>query len=82
MIEAWNDLISGEKQGSVRCLVRTITAVENRAPGCMEAMKLIHPDRKPARVIGITGPPGSEKINLTDRIPKRQRNVHAKEKVR
>jgi len=68
MIEAWNDLIAGVKQGSVRSLAKMITAVENRAAGWMEAMKLIHLDRKTARVIGITGPPGSGKSTLTDKI--------------
>ncbi|MBI5568711.1 MAG: methylmalonyl Co-A mutase-associated GTPase MeaB [Desulfomonile tiedjei] len=68
MIEAWDDLIAGVKQGSVRSLARMISAVENRVAGWMEAMKLIHLDRKTAKVIGITGPPGSGKSTLTDKI--------------
>jgi len=68
MIEAWDELIAGVKHGSVRSLARMITAVENRNPGWMEAMKLIHLDQKTADVIGITGPPGSGKSTLTDKI--------------
>lgn len=68
MSEAWDDLIAGVRQGSVRSLARMITAVENRTSGWMEAMKRIHLDRKPAHVIGITGPPGSGKSTLTDKI--------------
>lgn len=68
MTEAWDDLIAGVKHGSVRSVARMITAVENRNSGWMEAMKLIHLDRKAAGVIGITGPPGSGKSTLTDKI--------------
>ncbi|MDQ7783989.1 MAG: methylmalonyl Co-A mutase-associated GTPase MeaB [Desulfomonilaceae bacterium] len=68
MAESWDDLIAGLKQGSVRSLARMITAVENRASGWMEAMKRVHSDGRKAGVIGVTGPPGSGKSSLTDKI--------------
>ncbi|MDY6879701.1 MAG: methylmalonyl Co-A mutase-associated GTPase MeaB [Desulfatiglans sp.] len=64
----WNALISELKSGSIRALSRLVTRVENREPGWMEAMKEIFPETGKARLIGITGAPGSGKSTLTNRI--------------
>lgn len=71
MSKNWQDLIRGLEQGSVRSLARMITAVENREPGWMEAMKSICPKTGRARVVGITGSPGSGKSTLTNKITSR-----------
>jgi len=68
LTEEWKDLIVGMKKGSIRSLARVITRVENREKGWLAAMKTIYPLCGKARVIGITGPPGSGKSTLTDKM--------------
>ncbi len=68
MTNKWETLINEMKNGSIRALTRLITRVENREPGWMDAMKKIFPDTGKARVVGITGSPGTGKSTLTNRI--------------
>jgi LAO/AO transport system kinase len=64
----WQQLMAGMSDGSVRDLARLIPKVENREPGWLDAMKVIHTQSGKAHVVGITGAPGAGKSTLTDRI--------------
>lgn len=68
MTNKWNMLVDQMRQGSIRALSKLITMVESREPGWTDAMKVIFKDTGKARMIGITGPPGSGKSTLTDQI--------------
>ncbi|MBI5592959.1 MAG: methylmalonyl Co-A mutase-associated GTPase MeaB [Deltaproteobacteria bacterium] len=68
MLEDWESLIAEMRKGSVRALARLITRIENRESGWMDAMQMIYSMTGKARVIGITGAPGSGKSTLTDRL--------------
>lgn len=68
MTLSWRELVAGVEKGDVRALARMITHVENRDSGWTQAMKLICCSTGSARVLGITGPPGSGKSTLTNRI--------------
>jgi len=54
-------------------LARTISAVENRAPGWSELLKALFPHTGKARIIGLTGAPGSGKSTLVDQLAKHYR---------
>jgi LAO/AO transport system kinase len=71
-----NEIVQEALRGSVRALAKLITMVENEMPGSMEALKMLYPKTGQAYVVGITGPPGSGKSTLTDRITRelRKRN--------
>jgi len=71
MTEEWERLIKQMKNGSVRALARLVSRVENRVPGWMDAMKRVYPDTGRARLIGITGSPGSGKSTLTNGITRK-----------
>ena len=49
-------------------LARLITIVENERPGAVEILKQLYPKTGRAYLVGITGPPGSGKSTLTDKI--------------
>jgi LAO/AO transport system kinase len=68
MNRAWEKLVEEMRRGSIRALSKLITGVESRDPGWMEAMKMIFKDTGRARMIGITGSPGTGKSTLTDQV--------------
>ena len=48
-------------------MAKGITLLENDAPGSAQLLKLLKPPRK-AFVVGVTGPPGTGKSTLVDRL--------------
>ena len=63
-------------RGSVRSLARVITMVENEAPEASEALRQLYPKTGHAYVVGITGPPGSGKSTLTEKMTKELRRLN------
>src|SRR5678815_523454 len=55
-------------KGDNRSLARAITTVENRSPEGRALLREVFPFTGHARVIGITGSPGSGKSSLVDRL--------------
>src|SRR6202047_4738677 len=70
---AAQDWISELRSGDVRSLARAISTVENRAAGWSELLKALFPPPGKARVIGMTGAPGSGKSTLVDQLAKHYR---------
>jgi LAO/AO transport system kinase len=64
-IEAWISLL---RSGDARALARAISAVENRASGWSDLLKVLFPHTGHARVIGLTGAPGAGKSTLVDHL--------------
>jgi len=62
------ELAEDALSGSVRALAKLITLVENEMNGATEVLQKIYCRTGQAYTIGITGPPGSGKSTLTDKI--------------
>jgi LAO/AO transport system kinase len=60
------DLLKQVQEGNIKALARCISLVENEYPG-YEAMLQSLP-AAPAKIIGITGPPGAGKSTLVDSL--------------
>ena len=54
--------------GDTRALARSISLIEDEAPGAAELVRQIFPHTGRAYLIGITGAPGSGKSTLVDRL--------------
>ncbi len=61
------------RSGDPRALARAISAVENRQPGWSELLKALFPHTGHARILGLTGAPGSGKSTLVDQLAKHYR---------
>ena len=62
------EILEQFSEGSVRTMARVLTRVENRAPGSFDFLREIFPRSGRARIVGITGSPGSGKSTLVDRL--------------
>lgn len=69
-------LFSEVLQGDPRAVARLMTLAENSLPEALPLLKALFPHTGKAHVIGITGPPGSGKSTLTDRITVELRRRH------
>ena len=61
----WADLLLA---GDVWALARAISHVEESSPSAMELLRAVFPHTGRARIIGLTGAPGSGKSSLVDRL--------------
>jgi len=61
-------------RGDTRALSRVITRVENRAPDSLSILQRLFPHSGKAKVIGMTGSPGSGKSTLVDKLAAVYRN--------
>lgn len=61
-------LAEGILCGDLRALARGLSIVENRLPGGEDLLAAVHPARRKALRIGVTGPPGVGKSTLVDRL--------------
>jgi len=66
-------LISRLRAGDARALARAISAVENRSAGWADLLKALFPHTGHARILGLTGAPGSGKSTLVDQLAKHYR---------
>ena len=62
------ELIQEALKGSERAIARLITLVENEMPPWREVMRTIYPHTGKAYLLGFTGPTGSGKSTLVDRV--------------
>lgn len=62
----WQELLQQIQQGDVKALARSISLVENEQPGYETLLKTL--PVTPAKIIGITGPPGAGKSTLVDSL--------------
>lgn len=67
------ETIARLRSGEPLPLARAISAVENRATGSSELLKALFPHTGTARIIGLTGAPGSGKSTLVDQLAKHYR---------
>jgi len=69
-----NDVLDRLLDGYHRALARTITNIENRAPGYRDLVSGLYDHAGTAEVIGITGSPGAGKSTLVDKMAETYRN--------
>jgi LAO/AO transport system kinase len=68
-----NNWVERVRSGDVRSLARAISAIENSAPESVELLKALFPFSGKARIIGLTGAPGSGKSTLVDQLAREYR---------
>lgn len=55
-------------EGDIRAASRLMRDIDDRIPSAMEALKELYPKTGKAYIIGITGPPGSGKSTIVDKM--------------
>ena len=68
-------LIDRVRAGEPRAIARVITAVEDRVPEATTLLRELFPHTGRARVIGLTGAPGSGKSTLVDQLARAYRHA-------
>ena len=63
-----NELAEGVRRGDVRALARAISIVEDGRPEAPALLAALFPYAGRSLVVGVTGPPGSGKSTLVDRL--------------
>lgn len=61
-------------QGDIRAASRLMRDIDDRVPSALESLKELYPKTGRAYIIGITGPPGSGKSTLVDKMVDHFRN--------
>ncbi len=74
MSEGHDPLLEELLEGKHRALARTISKVENRAPGYRDLVSALSAHTGGAQVIGITGSPGAGKSTLVDKLAETYRD--------
>lgn len=63
-------LVKGVLKGDRKSIAKTISLIENDMPESQKAVSLLYPHTGKAHIIGVTGPLGSGKSTLIERIAK------------
>jgi LAO/AO transport system kinase len=66
--------VEGVRSGDVRAIARAISLVEEGRPETASLLAALFPHAGRALVVGVTGPPGSGKSTLVDRLTSHYRN--------
>ncbi len=69
-----NQLVKELLKGNRRAAARLMTLAESMSPEAHAAIKQLYPHTGSAHIIGVTGPPGSGKSTLVDKIIKEYRD--------
>ena len=73
-----NDFISSILSGDRRAIAKAISMIENEDPKISNIISEIYPKTGNAFVIGITGPPGTGKSTLINRLIENYRKLDKK----
>ena len=68
-------LVGEVRRGDPRALARAITLVESESDAGRRLIGRLYADRRRARVVGITGPPGAGKSTLVDGLVRHARSL-------
>jgi len=65
-----DQLIKGVLKGDRRSIAKTISLIENNLPEAQKAISTLYPHTGKAHIIGVTGPLGSGKSTLIEKLAK------------
>lgn len=66
--EAMNRVTERIIEGDIRAAAKLMRDIDDRIPAAFEALKELYPRTGKAYIVGITGPPGSGKSTLVDKM--------------